>query len=164
VSWSVCLALAALVACGKKASPSDAPPVPSADECRAAIANLARLTPGSAAEGDLDECLKLPRPAVLCLAAAKAPADAEACVRAYGQSRFGKGGNAPAQPIGEPEVGAEECRTAATAAKKLRPEIKESVTDLVDECVRSATKGDVKCLMAARTADEAKRCGLFGLE
>ncbi len=153
-----------LLACGKKAAPADAPQQPSADECRAAIANLARVTPGSAADGDMDECLKLPRAAVQCLAIAKASADVEACVRAHSQSRFGKGGSGPAQPIGAPEVTAEECQAAAAAAKKLRPEVKESVVDLVDECVRSATKGDVKCLTAATTADEAKRCGLFGLE
>jgi hypothetical protein len=163
VRWRIVLCCC-LVACGKKATVGEAPQQPTVPECRAAIANLARLAPGSAGATDIDECLRLPRAAVACLAAARSPSDVEPCVSANARSRFGKGGTGPAEPIGAPEVTAEECQAAAMAAKNLRHDVKESVADLVDECVRSATKGDVKCLMAAGSADEAKRCGLFGLE
>ena len=153
-----------LLACGKKAAgPTDGNASPTAEECRAAIANLNRLQAGAAADTDLDECLHMPRAAVLCLGRAKSEAEVEACAEAHSGARFGKGGSGRAEPIGG-EVDAEDCKAAAVAAKKLRPEIQQTVEDLVDECVRSAVKGDVTCLRAARTAAEAKKCGLFGLE
>jgi hypothetical protein len=162
----IAIALVALAACGKKAAPDAPPQQPTAEDCRAAAANVALIThaPPGDADADLAECLKLPRAAVTCLAEAKATANIDSCLRAQPRSRFGKGGTEPAEPIGAPEVTADDCRTAAAAAKKLRPEIKETEVDLVDECVRSATTGDVKCLIAATTAAEAKKCGLFGLE
>jgi len=151
-------------ACGKKAAgPADGSAAPTAEECRAAIANLNRLQAGAAADTDIDECLRLPRAAVLCLGRAKTEADVQSCAQAHSGARFGKGGSGRAEPIGG-EVGADQCMAAATAAKKLRPEIQQSIDDLVDECVRSAVKGDVSCLLAAKTPDEAKKCGLFGLE
>ena len=152
------------IACGKKATgPADGSAAPTPEDCRAAIQNLNRLQAGAAAETELDECLRLPRAAVLCLGRAKTEADVQTCAQSHSGARFGKGGSNRAEPIGG-EVGADECTAAANAARKLRPEIKQTVEDLVDECVRSAVKGDVTCLLAAKTAAEAKKCGLFGLE
>jgi len=156
------LVLALFAACGHKTPVADAHTTPTEDECRAAIANVRKVAPGrvGADSAELGDCMRMPRGVVTCLGNAASAAAVEACA---GPNRFGHGGGEPAEPIGG-EVSADECQAAAVNAKKLRPEVTESVAGLVDECVRSATRGDVKCLTAATTAAEAKRCGLFGLE
>jgi hypothetical protein len=136
-----------LAACGRRrlSGSSDSGPTAAADDCRAAVANMRRLDPEEVAgdEADLATCRKLPRPVVACLTAASSRTAADACVHGYAPVR--------ATP--------DECQRAMAHVRALVRALPDEDAALVAHCARAATRDDIACLLAARSAAEVQKCG-----
>ncbi len=124
-------------------------------DCELAVSNMQKvapaLVPGDAA--DVDECLKLPRPLVLCLQTAASSAAADACVdRAAGS---------PLDAAVAARASEETCRKMVAHYRSLLPAGERddsSEASMLAACSQKLTPDDAKCVLAARTRAEAEAC------
>jgi len=79
-AWAAC----AWAACARPA-PADAGAGPERAACEAAVRHVARLVPGEVTgdEADVQDCLRMPRPVVICLLDAGTARQADECVSRY---------------------------------------------------------------------------------
>jgi hypothetical protein len=144
---------------GKPAeAPADAPAAaaavieaPSDAECDQAIANMkvfmSEEVPGT--PEDKANCLRMPRPVVVCLQTAKSVVEADGCRDRY----------AAAQPAGiETRPSEDDCRAAMANVQKLVPEMSGDPAQLVKDCVAMSDPAEVKCIREAKSKEELEKC------
>jgi hypothetical protein len=147
-----------VVGCGRKsalpvrgdAAVADAPAAPARAECEAAVSNMQKLAPALVPgdKEDVDECMKLPRPLVLCVQKARSSEEADACVD-----------RAAAAPA--PRASEASCKQMAAHYVSLLPakeRDESSEASMLAACKGRLTPGEVECVLAARTRADAEAC------
>jgi hypothetical protein len=137
---------------------------PTRDACVAVVAHLGKVMPADMdvehPEQDVCECLAMPQSLIACFAAIESRSDADACVDAYEPS--GSGAGARPGPRG-PAASRAECAAAVAHLAELDPTYAEQIDGdeaaVIGDCVQNATVDDVKCILAADTAEAVGRCG-----